>query len=326
MTASEARPTLADPTVSEPTPGEPPVPEPPLAEPGGAPLAVTCRRVVHVYGAAGGEVAALRGVDLEVARGETVAVLGPSGAGKSTLLWLLAGLARPTAGEITVDGVQLGGLTPAQLRGLRADRVGIMLQTPARNLLGYATCLENVLFATRRNGPGGRHRHAARRAGELLETVGLARAAHARAGRLSGGEQQRLAMAVALANSPAVLLADEPTSQLDVASASAVIDLIRSTCAHSGTTVLVVTHDPAVAAAMGRTVTIQDGRIGQQTRAGRAVVVGADGQVHLPAEVLDVLPPGSMLAVERLADGVRLRRADAVSDADGDADGDGSAR
>jgi len=270
---------------------------------GGA--AVVCRHVVHVYGGGGTDVAALRGVDLVVARGESVAVLGPSGAGKSTLLWLLAGLARPTAGDVQVDGVDLGPLSAAQLREVRARRVGILLQNPARNLLGYASCLDNVRFARARGG-------TSRPAGDLLDAVGLHDRHDARAGSLSGGEQQRLGMAVALANDPAVLLADEPTSQLDAGSARAVVDLMRSASTDSGTTVVVVTHDPDVATAMGRTVTISDGRIGLQTRDGREhVVVGPDGQVHLPPDVLGVLPPGTVLAVERLPDGVRLSREEA---------------
>ena len=295
--------------------------------------AVVCRNLVHVYGGVAGtgpgvgsEVAALRGVELEVPRGETLAVLGPSGAGKSTLLWLLAGLTRPTAGEVQVDGVDLGPLTPAQLRAVRAHRVGVLLQNPSRNLLSYATCLDNVRFAqTRRRGPGrwglsrAAARDAAQDAADLLAAVGLADRRHARAGSLSGGEQQRLALTVAVANGPAVLLADEPTSQLDAASAALVVDLMRATAADAGTTVVVVTHDPDVAAAMSRTVTISDGRIGRQTRAGHDhVVVGPDGQVHLPPAVLGVLPPGTVLAVDLLADGVQLRR-DAGSGSGNDA-------
>jgi len=272
----------------------------------GADPVVSCRRVVHVYGEAGAEVAALRGVDLEVAAGESVAVLGPSGAGKSTLLWLLAGLTRPSAGEIEVGGVPLAGLGTADLLRLRATTVGVLLQNPASNLLPYATCRENVLFA--RPARRGR-REAGRRADHLLDAVGLGARRAARAGAMSGGEQQRLALAVALANAPRLLLADEPTSQLDAASGEAVVELVRAANADDGTTVVVVTHDPAVAAAMHRTVTLSDGRIGRQSRGGREhVVVGTDGQVHLPPDVLQVLPAGTVLSVERLPDGVRLRR------------------
>jgi len=280
--------------------------------------AVSCRRVVHVYGEPGGEVAALRGIDLDVARGESVAVLGPSGSGKSTLLWLVAGLVRPTAGEIAVDGVALGPLTAAALRRVRAGRVGVLLQNPGRGLLPYATCRENLVFARPRPARGTgwtawRARRAAARQQdeELLDRVGIADRRDAVAGTLSGGEQQRLGLAVALAGGPAVLLADEPTSQLDPESAEAVVELLAAVPA-SRTAVLVVTHDPAVATAMRRTVTIADGRIGRETRDGReVVVVGAEGQVHLPPDVLDLLPPGSSLQVERLPDGVRLRHVDA---------------
>jgi len=271
----------------------------------GADLAVRCVNVVHVYGAAGAEVVALRGVDLEVRRGETLAVLGPSGSGKSTLLWLLAGLIRPTAGQLFVAGELLGDRDEGALAGLRARRVGVLMQNPSRNVLPYGTALDNVMFA---QSPA-RRRWAVKRkrALELLETVGLAGLEGSRAGALSGGEQQRLAMAVAVANGPELLLADEPTSQLDGETAKIVVELMRATSADLGTTVVVVTHDENVAAAMDRTVTIRDGRIGAEGRAGQEfVVVGRDGGVHLPPEVLDLLPPGSLARVRRRDDVVEL--------------------
>jgi putative ABC transport system ATP-binding protein len=142
--------------------------------------------------------------------------------------------------------------------------------------------------------------------------VGLSRVAHRPAGRLSGGEQQRLAVAVALANEPQLLLADEPTSQLDQRSAAAVIDLMLAANHDRGTTVMVVTHDPAVGSALGRTVTIRDGRVGAEGHAGEEyLVVSRDGSVQLPAEVLEAtLPPGTLARAVPTADGVRLHRAD----------------
>jgi ABC-type lipoprotein export system ATPase subunit len=268
---------------------------------------VRCDNLVHVYGTPGAEVAALRGVDLVVDEGETVALLGPSGAGKTTLLWHLAGLLRPTAGFVEVTGRRLATMTPRELATLRLREIGVVLQNPGRNLLPYDTALGNLLFAQRpvhRSGAAKR-----RRAMNLLDSVGLAGAGHRVAGRLSGGEQQRLAVAVALANNPGILLADEPTSQLDPVSADAVLDLIKEANRESGTTVVAVTHDVAVGAALGRTVTIRDGRVGAEGRSGEDyVVVGRDGTVQLPPELLDALPPGSLARAVRHDHGVDLRR------------------
>jgi ABC-type lipoprotein export system ATPase subunit len=269
--------------------------------------AVRCDSLVHVYGTPGAEVAALRGVDLVVSEGETVALLGPSGAGKTTLLWHLAGLLKPTAGFVEVAGRRLAGLTPKELADLRLREIGIVLQNPGRNLLPYDTAMGNLLFAQRPVRRSGAARR--RRAMNLLESVGLAGAQQRIAGRMSGGEQQRLAVAVALVNNPTLLLADEPTSQLDPASAEAVLDLIRTANEETGTTVVAVTHDADVGAALGRTVTIRDGRVGAEGRSGEDyVVVGRDGTVQLPPELLDSLPPGSLARAVRHDHGVDLRR------------------
>jgi len=272
-------------------------------------LMVRCDGLVQVYGAPGQEVTALRGVDLEISAGETVALLGPSGAGKSTLLWLFAGFLRPTAGIVEVCGRRVADLTPRSATNMRLREVGVVMQTPARNLLSYETAAGNVQFAqapTRRSGSVKRRRTAA-----LLDAVGLSGVAHRPAGRLSGGEQQRLALAVALCNGPRLLLADEPTSQLDHRSAASVIDLIRAANEDLGTTIVLVTHDPAVGKAMGRTVTIRDGRVGAEGHAGEEyLVVGRDGSIQLPPDLLEVLPPGSLARAVPTTDGVELHRAD----------------
>lgn len=270
---------------------------------------VRCESLVQVYGAQGQEVTALRGIDLTVAAGETVAMLGPSGSGKSTLLWLLAGLLRPTAGLVEVCGRRLADLKPSAAAKMRLLDVGMVMQTPGRNLLPYESATGNVIFAQ----TPARLSHAAkrRRAATLLETVGLSRVAHRPAGRLSGGEQQRLAVAVALANGPRLLLADEPTSQLDHASAAAVTGLIKAANENLGTTVIVVTHDPAVGSAFRRTVTIRDGKVGAEGHGGEDyLVVARDGSVQLPQDLLDVLPPGTLARAVRTEHGVELRRAD----------------
>jgi ABC-type lipoprotein export system ATPase subunit len=275
----------------------------------GSAVIVRCDGLVQIHGSPGHQVTALRGVDLTVSEGETIALLGPSGAGKSTLLWLLAGLLKPTAGVVEVCGVKLTDLRARAAASMRLRDIGIVMQNPGRNLLPFETALGNVLFAqapTRRSRPVKRRRSMA-----LLEAVGLARLASRPAGRLSGGEQQRLAIAVALANGPRLLLADEPTSQLDHASAAAVTSLLRAANEDLGTTVIVVTHDQQVGLAFGRTITIRDGRVGAVGHAGEDyLVVARDGSVQLPPDLLDALPPGTLAQAVRTSDGVELRRAD----------------
>ena len=270
---------------------------------------VRCDNLIQIYGIDGQQVTALRGVDLSVAEGETVALLGPSGAGKSTLLWLLAGLLRPTAGVVEVCGMKVADLRSADATNLRLRDVGIVMQNPGRNLLPYESVLGNVLFAqapTRRTRAMKR-----RRAVGLLEAVGLERLAARPAGRLSGGEQQRLAVAVALANGPRLLLADEPTSQLDHRSAALVTGLLRAANEDLGTTVIVVTHDQQLGQEFGRTVTIRDGKVGAEGHGGEDyLVVGRDGSVQLPPDMLDALPPGTLAMATRTEHGVELRRAD----------------
>jgi ABC-type lipoprotein export system ATPase subunit len=260
-----------------------------------------------VYGTPGNEVAALRGVDLVIEPGEMVALLGPSGAGKTTLLWHLAGLLKPTAGTVEIAGRPLSGLSARVLTSMRLREVGLLLQNPASNLLSSQSATGNVLFAQAPTRRGRRVKY--RRAADLLDRVGLASAANRPAGLLSGGEQQRLGVAVALANGPRLLLADEPTSQLDPKSAGDVIELIQAANASLGTTVVAVTHDPEVAAALGRTITIRDGRVGATGHGGREfMVVGKDGTVTLPPDLLDEFPPGSLATASRAEGGVLLRR------------------
>jgi putative ABC transport system ATP-binding protein len=269
-------------------------------------VTVRCDSLVHIYRVKDVEVVALRGVDLIVPRGETVALLGPSGCGKSTLLALLAGLLRPSAGRVEVAGRDIGKLSERDLLALRRTDVGVVLQNAGRNLLPYAAALDNLTFAQRGTG---RSRRARRSRGiELLDAVGLGDAAGKPVHALSGGEQQRLGVAVSLANGPSVVLADEPTSQLDTANAAQVVRLLRLARDRWGATVVVVTHDPAVGAAMDRTVSMRDGRVGAEGHRGEQLaVIGRDGSVQLPSDVLDLLPPGSLARVVRREDGVELR-------------------
>jgi len=280
-----------------------------VAEPEAGVPAVRCDNLVHVYGTPGNEVAALRGVDLTIEPGEMVALLGPSGSGKTTLLWHLAGLLRPTAGTVEVDGRTLTGLGAGALSRFRLREVGLLLQNPARNLLPTQTALGNLMFA---QSPTRRTRRVKRkRSLALLDRVGLADVARRPAGMLSGGEQQRLAIAVALANGPKLLLADEPTSQLDPDSAASVIELIQAANMSLGTTVVAVTHDAEVAAALGRTITIRDGRVGAAGHGGQEfLVVGKDGTLTLPPDLLVDLPPSSLVNATRVPDGVLLSKVD----------------
>jgi ABC-type lipoprotein export system ATPase subunit len=289
---------------------------------------VSCDQLFHIHRLARREVVSLQGVDLAVDRGETVALLGPSGSGKSTLLSILGGLERPSAGRVMVDGHDLAQLPETTLTAFRRRRVGFVWQVPARNLLPHASAADNLeLPMVLARLPAARRR---RRAKVLLDAVDLAGVGRQPVRALSGGEQQRLAVAVALANNPPLLLADEPTSQLDRPNVARVVDILNAARDDLGTTVVVVTHDPEVAARMDRTVTIRDGRVGAEGRAGvEHAVIGPTGSVHLPARALDVLPPGSRAIVEVERDWVMLRPVTPPGDergrppSDGQEDGDG---
>jgi len=206
---------------------------------------------------------ALDDVSLTVAKGEAVAILGPSGSGKSTLLNLVAGLDRPTAGTVTVDGVRVDRLSEAAAARFRRERVGLVFQF--FNLLDDLTVADNVALPAQLGGMTGRE--ARRRATELLTALGVDRHADAYPGRLSGGERQRVAVARALVNRPALLLADEPTGALDTASGAAVAQLLRDLHA-DGQTIVLVTHDAALAGSCAtRTVRIVDGRVASDVTA-----------------------------------------------------------
>jgi putative ABC transport system ATP-binding protein len=284
-------------------------------------LGVTCRGVVYIYRLEGYDVVALAGVDLDIAPGESVALLGPSGAGKSTLLALLAGLLRPSAGRLHVGGHDLVHADEAELQTMRATAVGVMLQGAGRNLLPYLTAEQNVAFA-QRGAPAGQRRQLPGPR-EVLGQVGLTNRSRNRLTprRLAPGERQRLALAVALACRPGLLLADEPTSQLDSHARDEVLTALQAV-SRAGTTVVLVTHDPDVGGQMARTVTIRDGRVGAEGRRGEDyAIVGRDGTIHLPADVLKVVPPGTLLGVETQPDGTVLLIPAAESLEDPHADG-----
>jgi putative ABC transport system ATP-binding protein len=217
---------------------------------------IETRSLTKVYGSNGNAVHALRGIDLDVERGEFVALIGPSGSGKSTLMAILGCLDLPTAGTYALEGRQVEKLSGADLAAIRNEKVGFIFQQ--YNLLPKATILRNVELPMLYAGVPRRERK--RRAFELLERVGIPDKAHALPGALSGGQRQRVAIARALANRPALLLADEPTGALDSVTGQEVLALFREL--HSqGNTVLLVTHDPTIAGMAERRVELRDGLI-----------------------------------------------------------------
>jgi ABC-type lipoprotein export system ATPase subunit len=259
-------------------------------------MRVVTRGLVHIYRAEGHDVAALSGIDLVVAPGERLALLGPSGAGKSTLLSLFGGLLRPSAGRLHVGDHDLTRMPEGELDALRGLDIGMVLQGAARNLLPYLSARANIGFAQAAARSRGR---AVPDAAEVAALVGLSPgAADAPLTALTPGELQLAAVAVAVSCRPGLLLGDEPTSQLDHGARDVVLDALGHVNAEWGTTVVVVTHDPDVAARMPRTITIRDGRVGAEGRAGEEfAVVSADGSVPLPPHALAALPPGALLRV-----------------------------
>jgi len=216
--------------------------------------ALEARSLYRFFHAGDDETLALQGVSLDVDRGEVVAVTGPSGSGKSTLLSLLAGLDEPDGGTVRVGGERLSRRPEEERARLRGRRIGVLYQQT--NLVSHLSVTDNVALVQRLSGHGD---DAARRR-EVLERTGIAGRAHDRPTRLSGGELARAGLAVALANDPAVLLADEPTGELDEATAERVLDLLRER-AGAGAAVVLVTHSPAVAAVADREVRLRDGRV-----------------------------------------------------------------
>jgi ABC-type lipoprotein export system ATPase subunit len=216
---------------------------------------IHCDNLVKIYKLADLEVVALQGLDLHIEPGELLAIIGNSGSGKSTLLNMLGGLDRPSAGNLIVDGKDMLKFSERDLVKYKRESVGFVWQNNARNLIPYLTALENVELPILLQG-----RRKRERALELLEAVGLGHRIRNRLSELSGGEQQRVAIAIALANRPKLLLADEPTGSVDSAMAEQILDLFRSLNRSMGLTVVIVTHDPEVARKVDRVVAIRDGK------------------------------------------------------------------
>ncbi len=292
-----------------------------------SPPYVLCEDVFKIYKLADLEVVALRGLDLRVQRGEVVAIVGASGSGKSTLLNILAGYDLPSAGRVTVSGRDLLRMSVWEVEAYRRDEVGFIWQQTGRNLFPYLTALENVELPMMLTGTTAAGR--SRRARELLELVGMGERTGHTQDRLSGGEQQRVAIAVSLANSPSLLLADEPTGELDDATAAEVLDVFGMVNRELQTTVVIVTHDPDIAYKVGRVVLIRDGKLSTEIRRrvsyrpraeGSAadeieldefVLVDSSGRVQIPRDVLDRLGIGERAKVTTDEHGVRLDPGDA---------------
>ena len=254
---------------------------------------VVCDNLVRIFQSGSVEVQALQGLDLLVDEGEMVAVVGASGSGKSTLLAVLSGMDAPTAGRVSVGGWDLMAMHARDRVAYRRQMVGFVWQQTSRNLLPYLTARQNVALSM--SAP---RRQRAARADELLDLVGVAHVADRQPQEMSGGEQQRVAIATALANSPQLLLADEPTGELDTTTAREVFDALRTANRESGTTVVVVTHDSAVSGLVERTVAIRDGRTSSEVLrrdAGGDVtheeyaVMDRAGRLQVPREFRDAL-------------------------------------
>jgi ABC-type lipoprotein export system ATPase subunit len=262
---------------------------------------IVCDNLVRIYSSEGVEVVALQGLDLLVDRGELIAIIGPSGSGKSTLLNILSGLDTPTAGLVRVGGQDLLAMGARDRLRYRRKVVGFVWQQTARNLLPYLTAAENVALPM--SLAGARRRQRADRAGELLDLLGVAGCRGRRPAEMSGGEQQRVAIAVAVANAPEVLMADEPTGELDTATADEVFAALRTVNTTLGITMVVVTHDPSVTGQVQRTVAIRDGRTSSEVlhrterdEHGRESVVAEEyavldrvGRLQLPQDFLGAL-------------------------------------
>ena len=282
---------------------------------------INCQQIVKAYTVYDHEIVALRGIDFEMERGEMVAIIGPSGAGKSSLLNLLGGLDTPTAGQLFVGGRNLLELKGKQLSEYRQKQVGFIWQAIERNLVGHRTALRNVTLPMELAGTGLRQRR--KQAQELLAAVGLANDTYKRLTQLSGGQQQRVAIAVALANQPDLLLADEPTGALDRKTAIQVMELILRLRDEYHLTVLMVTHDMEVASYADRILTLRDGALGQDLSDDGVYnpTLDVEGRIQLPETAQSYLASADRIAVEVRPEGVLLRPEADDDSFDGGTDG-----
>ncbi len=291
---------------------------------------ILCENLIKIYRLDSGgsaaestEVQALQGLDLTVERGEMIGVVGASGSGKSTLLNILGGLDRPTGGRAFVDEKNLGRLTAAELDTYRREKVGFIWQQGSRNLIPYLTALENVQLPLMISGR--MDTTALRRPMELLHMVELDDRAGHKLDELSGGEQQRVAIAISLANRPCLLLADEPTGELDTATAQTIYTLLRKLNHSLDLTIVIVSHDTSLAERVDRVVAVRDGKLASETVRKRTAageggahgvekhhleelaVLDSAGRVQIPREHLEQFHIRRRVRVEVTAEGILLR-------------------
>lgn len=275
---------------------------------------IECENLVKIYKKRDIEVLALQGLDMTVDEGEIMAIVGNSGSGKSTLLNMIGGLDRPSAGKLFVCGKDLFKLSEAELVDYKVGTVGFVWQNNARNLLPYLTALENVMLPMQFSRQGGKKRE---RALQLLEIVGIGHKKSSRLSQLSGGEQQRVAIALGLANSPKILLADEPTGSVDGNTSAFLLEVFRQINRDMGTTIVIVTHDRQISKKVNRVVTIRDGKTASESISTEYYMQNASfggdqelvheefavldkaGRVQIPAEYLEQLSlPGNKVKLE----------------------------
>ncbi|MFS0557386.1 ABC transporter ATP-binding protein [Brevibacillus sp. 179-C9.3 HS] len=284
---------------------------------------IVCENLVKIYKANDLEVVALQGLDLRVETGELMGIIGNSGSGKSTLLNMLGGLDRPSAGKLSVGGADLFRLTTSELVQYRLQTVGFVWQNNARNLIPYLSALQNVEMPMLLRGKRKRER-----AHELLELVGLGHRKKNKLSELSGGEQQRVAIAIALANEPKLLLADEPTGSVDTRTAAMILDLFQELNRSFGLTVVIVTHDLELARKVDRVVAIRDGKTSsellrrkgteedtseawdEEARADtheELAVLDQAGRLQIPMEYLQAIQADGKLRIELEEDRIILK-------------------
>ncbi len=298
---------------------------------------ILCDGLVKIFQVADLEMVALRELNLSIEKGELVGIIGSSGSGKSTLMNILGGLDRPSAGRVRVDNHDLLKMTDNELNRYRRDKVGFVWQQSARNLVPYLNAINNVMLPMTLAGVTGSEKN--KRAEQLLDLVGLAARKKHYLPELSGGEQQRVAIAVALANNPTLLLADEPTGEVDSTTAAHIYDTFRTLTSEMHITTLIVSHDPGIAKQVGRVVGIRDGMLASETirqqrlptgepslngdglllengadkpeeppeQYEELVVVDRAGRLHIPHEYLDQFQIKGRAQVEVTADGILIR-------------------
>jgi ABC-type lipoprotein export system ATPase subunit len=292
---------------------------------------ILCENLVKIFQVADLEMVALQGLNLTVEKGELVGVIGASGSGKSTLMNILGGLDRPTAGKIRVDGHDLLKMPDSQLNKYRREKVGFVWQQSTRNLVPYLNAIRNVMLPMTLNGVTGKEKQ--KRAEELLDIVGLSQRKHHHLPELSGGEQQRVAIAVALANNPTLLLADEPTGEVDSTTAKAIYRTFQTLSRDLHITTLIVSHDRTISRHVDRVVGIRDGMLASETirqsadpgtmtngvaggeheeehKYAELVVLDRAGRIHVPHDYLEQFGIKGHAQLEITEDGILIRQAE----------------